>query len=675
VTDAPIDEARRRAEELRAVIAYHRRRYYVEDDPEIADAEYDRLEAELADIERRWPELATPESPTRRVGGEPGRGFATFRHRTPLLSLDNAYGEDELRAWERRLLKTLDDALPTYVVEPKVDGLTVAVHWRDGVLERALTRGDGEVGEDVTVNVREIGTVPAEIGRKVGTLEARGEVFLPRRVFEEINRARAEAGESPYANPRNAAAGHLRRIEATGASRRLDCFFYSLAHLDEVPPVTQVEGLRVLGELGLPTNPRNALCPDLDAVLAAVERLRAERSSLDYEIDGAVVKVNERELRDRAGETSKFPRWAIALKYPAEQATTRVREIAVQVGRTGKLTPVALLEPVVLAGTTVSRATLHNEDEVRRRDVRAGDRVLIEKAGEVIPQVVKVILAERPEGSAPFVMPETCPECGAAAVREEGEVARVCTSAACPAQRRERLLHFASRHGMDVQGLGDAIVEQLLDRGLVRDAADLYRLDVESLAALERMGTKSAENLVGQIERSRQRPLARLVYALGIPHVGQRAARVLADRFRSIDGLAAASAEELEAVADIGPKTAAAVRTFFEQSGNIDLLDRLRSGGVAPPDAGEPPAPIDSPLSGKTVVLTGTLGLWSRDEARAAIEARGGKVAGSVSKKTDLVVAGEAAGSKLDRARELGVPVIGPDELGRLLAGDARDER
>ena len=670
---------RERAQELRRLIAHHRKRYYVDNDPEVSDAEYDALERELREIEDAWPELRTDDSPTLRVGGEPGEGFPTFRHATPLLSLDNAYDEAELREWEQRLLRLLGEARPTYVVEPKIDGLSIAVHYRAGVLERGVTRGDGQVGEVVTPNVRTIRSIPRRLARPVGTLEARGEIFMPRQAFAELNRLREAAGQPPFANPRNAASGAVRLLDPRiTAERKLDCFFYALTSVDGDPAgagkgqLSQEESLAVMRGLGLPINPLHETCRDLHEVLGYVERMRSRRHELEYEIDGVVVKVDEPELRERAGATSKFPRWAVAVKYPAEQATTRVRAIAVQVGRTGKLTPVAELEPVRLAGTTVSRATLHNEDEVARRDVRVGDTVLIEKAGEIIPQVVRVEPSRRPDGTEPFRMPETCPVCGADAVRETGEVARYCTNAACPAQSREKLLHFASRQGLDIQGLGDALVEQLVAAGWVRDIADLYGLDAERLAGLPRMGPKSASNLLAEIEASKTRPLARLIYGLGIRHVGERAARILAGRLGSLEALAAAEAEPLEALEEIGPKTASSVRRFFDQAGNRELIARLTRSGVntsALPEERIPETQADSPFAGKTVVLTGTLPHRTREEAQAAIEALGGRVTRSVSRKTDLVVAGEDAGSKLERARELGIRVLSPEELERLLSG------
>jgi DNA ligase (NAD+) len=670
--------AHARAQALREQIAHHRRKYYLDDAPEISDAEYDALERELRSIEAEHPEVITSDSSSLRVGGEPSDAFVNVRHRTPLLSLDNAYSEDELRAWEERLTRAVGRPVVRYVVEPKIDGLSIALWYRDGILERAVTRGDGVVGEDVTANVRAIRSIPAHLSRPLSFVEARGEIFMPRASFQALNEARRNEGEAPFANPRNAAAGSLRLLDAgVTASRRLDGFFYVLAEIEgDEPPRTHTEGLALLGALGLNVNPLNAMCGSLDEVIAGIEAIRKARDRLEYEIDGAVVKADEVELQRRAGSTSKFPRWAVAYKYPPEQAQTRVLDIVVQVGRTGALTPVAELAPVVLAGTTVARATLHNEDEVARKDVRVGDTVVIEKAGEIIPQVMRVLTELRAEGTPRFAMPKTCPVCGSQAVREEGEVASRCTGVSCPAKRREALLHFASRPGMDIQGLGDALVDQLLATDLVNDVADLYRLDADALAKLPRMGKKSAANVIGEIEASKARPLHRLLFALGIRHVGDRAARVLASSVGSIEALGQAPQESLEAIPEIGPKTAAAVRTFFDQARNRELMGRLVEAGVrSEADESEraPKRPPGSALDGKTVVLTGTLPGMSREDAKARIEKLGGRVSGTVSKKTDFVVAGDEPGSKLDKAVALGVRVVSPEEFVRMVAATIPD--
>jgi DNA ligase (NAD+) len=667
-----IEEARRRALELRQQIAEHRRRYYLENAPAISDAEYDALERELAGLEAQFPDLRSEASPTQTVGGEPGAQFVAVRHTIPLLSLDNAYDEGDLREWEQRLLRALRGAVPRYVVEPKIDGLSMALLYREGRLEGAFTRGNGVVGEDVTPNVRTISSIPGRLRRPLARLDLRGEVYMPKPAFAELNRLRTEEGLPAFANPRNAAAGSVRLLDAgITASRNLQCFAYELAALEDTPmPGTHGEGLALLAELGLPVNPLNQACADLDQVLATLADLERRRDALPYVIDGAVVKVDELHLRAAAGATSKFPRWAIAYKYPPEQARTRVRTILVQVGRTGALTPVAELEPVVVGGTTVARATLHNEDEIRRKDVRVGDRVVIEKAGEVIPQVVRVLLEDRPPAAVPFVMPDHCPACGAQVVREPDEVVGRCTGAVCPAKRREALLHYASRAGMDIQGLGEALVDQLLARGQIRDVADLYGLDLQTLAGLDRMGRKSASNVLAQIGASRARPLHRLLYALGIRHVGERAARVLAGELGTAQVVADEGEDVLTAVPEIGPKTARSVRVFFDQPDNRDLLARLGAAGVrmeALPEERAAVRPAASgPWAGKTVVLTGTLEGWTREEAKARLEALGAKVVGTVSPRTDLVVAGEAAGSKLEKARALGVRVIGSEEFAAL---------
>jgi DNA ligase (NAD+) len=668
-----------RVEELRRQIAHHRQKYYGDDAPEISDAEYDALEQELRAIETAYPELVTADSTSQRVGGEASDAFVNVRHRAPLLSLDNAYSESDLREWNDRLTRSLGHESGRYVVEPKIDGFSIALWYRNGRLERAITRGDGAVGEDVTANVRTIASIPARLTEPVPFVEARGEIFMPRASFQALNLARQNAGQPPFANPRNAASGSVRLLDATiTASRKLDGFFYVLASLEGAdPPETHLEELSRLESLGLRVNPLNAACASLEEAWAAIEAIRNVRGRLDYEIDGAVVKIDDVALQRRAGSTSKFPRWAIAYKFPPEQAQTLVRDIVVQVGRTGALTPVAELLPVLLAGTMVSRATLHNEDEVARKDVRVGDTVLIEKAGEIIPQVTRVLLDKRPQDAAPFVMPKRCPACGSEAVREEGEVASRCTGVSCPAMRREALLHFASRAGMDIQGLGDALVDQLLAKDLVADVADVYGLDADALATLERMGKKSAANVVGEIESSKTRSLHRLLYALGIRHVGERAARVLASSFGSLDALGAASHDALEAISEIGPKTAAAVRTFFDQPRNRDLVRRLAKAGVrteaSPEELSQPPPAASSPFAGKTAVLTGTLPGISRDEAKSRIESLGGRVSGTVSKKTDFVIAGDDSGSKLEKAVALGVRIVTPEDFARMTAATIED--
>ncbi|MDH3628381.1 MAG: NAD-dependent DNA ligase LigA [Acidobacteriota bacterium] len=661
----------KRMEDLRRQITDHRRRYYVDDDPVVADAEYDALEIELKELEAQHPEIAAKDSPTQTIGGAPAAGKTVFRHQIPLLSLDNAFGREELQAWERRLSRALPDGMtPTFFTEPKVDGFSIAIHYADGKFVRAVTRGDGLTGEDVSDNVATIAAVPSTIENAPARLEVRGEIFMPRSAFLELNVKRLENDLAPFANPRNAAAGSVRLLDARAtAERKLDCFFYALADRTGTMPPRHSEALAWLEESGFQTNPRNRVCHSLEEVETRFTKLGDDRDSLEYEIDGLVVKVDELELREQAGQTSKFPRWAIAVKYPAQQATTLVRGITVQVGRTGKLTPVAELEPVLLAGTTVSRATLHNADEIRRKDVRVGDTVFVEKAGEIIPQVVKVVTEKRPEGSGRFEMPTACPICRAPVERTEGEAATYCSNIACPAQQRERILHFVSRSGMDIQGLGDALVDQLVSDGWVKDVSDLYGLQAERLAGLERMGAKSAANVLTQIDESRRRPLFRLLFALGIRQVGERSARLLAREFGSLDAIARADADLLEAIEDVGPKTAEALRSFFATSENRDLLERLIAAGVNVTALDEElpgDSPTDSPFLGKTVVLTGTLSGIGRKEAAERVEALGGKTTSRVSKKTDLVIAGSEAGSKLKKAIELGIEVIDDVEFKRL---------
>ena len=665
-----IAEARARAEALRVEIAHHRKRYYVDNDPEIADGQYDALELELLELEAEYPELTTTDSPSLRVGGEPAEDIPQFSHTIPMLSLDNAYSGEELEEWEKRLVKRLGDSQPSYFVEPKVDGLSVAVHYRDGLLSVGATRGNGETGEDVTANVRTIRSVPLRLARDAGYLEARGEVYFPRGAFEELNRRREQAGEPLFANPRNAAAGTLRLLDPRiTAIRRLDCVFYQLAQYDGGMPPTHSAGLELLNDHGLRTNPMNRSGLNLGQVLEYLEELAGLKDGLDYGIDGVVVKVDEISLREQAGSTSKFPRWAVAYKYPAEQATTTIEKISIQVGRTGVLTPVAELEPVTLAGTTVSRATLHNQDEIERKDVRAGDTVWVEKAGEIIPQVIKVILDKRPGGTRRFRMPEHCPACGSPVVREEGEVAHRCIGQLiCPAQRKQAVLHFVSRKGMDIQGLGEVLVEQLIESEMVRDVADLYALTRERLSELPRMGETSAGNVMDQLAVSRTLPLHRLLFALGVRHVGERAAKVLAAAFGSMTALAAADAGTLEELDEIGPKTAAEVVLFFRRAENRELIARLAVAGVDPVEEAATDASTDSPFKGKTVVITGSIPGRTRNEARDIVERLGGRVSGSVSGKTDFVVAGESAGSKLAKAERLGVTIIGPAEFEAMAA-------
>ncbi len=657
--------AAQRLADLRARIRHHEERYYVLNDPEISDAEFDALVAELQALEREHPDLVTPDSPTQRVGGRPVEGFAAVEHGVPMLSLDNTYDEGEVAAFDERLRRALADAgaeasAVEYVAELKIDGLSISLTYEDGGLVRGVTRGDGFRGEDVTSNVRTIRAIPLRLAEPVaGRIEIRGEVYLPRTAFDRINRERESREEPLFANPRNAAAGAMRNLDPREVSRRgLSAFMYQVIGRPGAVPPTQADTLEGLRRWGLPVEAHWARCRGVDEVLAYCERWREARHALPFDTDGVVVKLDDLALREKAGATTKFPRWAVAFKFPAEQATTRLLKIAVEVGRTGAVTPYAVLEPVRLSGSTISQATLHNEQEVARRDIREGDDVVIEKGGEVIPKVVKPVLSRRGADAAPWKMPETCPSCGSRLHRPEDEVVWRCVNTACPARLRRSLEHFASRRAMDIEGLGEALVDQVVRTGLVRDFGDLYGLTVGQIEALERMGPKSAENLVREIDGSRRLDPWRLLFGLGIRHVGERAAQALVGAFGSVDAIAAASVDALQAVEDIGPVVAASVREYFDEPRNRALVARLKAAGVRTAGPKAPAAAAPTGLSGRTFVLTGTLAGLTRDEATSAIEAAGGRVTGSVSRKTDYVVAGAEPGSKLEKARSLGVTVL-----------------
>ena len=660
----------REMEKLRAEIQRHEELYYVQDNPEISDVEYDRLLERLQKLESEHPEYLTNDSPTQRVGGRPAEGFAEVVHRRPMLSLDNSYNIDELRAFDQRCRKLADGRSPDYVAELKIDGLSISVQYQDQVLVRGVTRGDGRIGEDVTQNVRTIRSVPLKLkaAKPVAKeLEVRGEVFIPRKVFERTNAEREEQGETLFANPRNAAAGAIRQLDSKiVASRKLDMFAYDLLGGERKPFPTHWEALNWMEKAGLRVNPHRVLCESIEEVIDFASQMEAKRDDLDYEIDGLVVKVNSTALQDEFGATNKAPRWAVAYKYAARQATTQVLSISVQVGRTGALTPVANLEPVVLAGTTVARATLHNPDELKRLGIRIGDWVLIEKGGDVIPKVLKVIESKRTGEEKAFRMPKKCPVCGGEVSRPEGEVVSRCVAADCPAQLKGRLLHFASRRAMRIEGLGESLADQFVASGRLRDAGDLYSLTLEDITSLERMGKKSASNLLAQIEASKQRDLSNLIYALGMRHVGDRTATTLARHFGSLDALSKASVEELDDVPEIGLTVAESVRDWFDDEGNQALCSRLAAAGVQT-RIEKQASEGDDRFAGKQFVLTGTLENFSRDEARAAIEARGGRVTSSVSKKTDYVVAGSEAGSKLDKATSLGVTVVDEETFKTML--------
>lgn len=657
-------KAQKRITFLRDELRRHERLYYVEARPEISDPEYDALERELRELEEKFPHLVTPDSPTQRVGGEVATEFPTFVHRVPMLSLDNTYSEEELREFEERIFRVIGPRELDYTAELKIDGLSLALHYEKGRLTRGVTRGDGVRGDDVTPNVKAIKAVPLRLeGADVPEqLEVRGEVYLPRTRFDAINREREEADLEPFANPRNAAAGTMKTLDPkVVAGRGLDIYVYQVAHAPRTVLKGQWQALERLRSFGLKTNPTSRLCHGLAEVLSFVFEWREKRDTLEYEIDGVVVKVDDFALQRELGFTSKFPRWAIAYKYPARQARTRVETISVQVGRTGRLTPVATLVPVLLAGSTVSRATLHNEEEIARKDVREGDLVLIEKGGDVIPKVVRVIEEQRPPGTKPWTPPTACPVCGTEAVKPEGEVDRRCPNASCPAQVEERLKHFARRQAMDIEGLGDVVVRQLVEKGLVGDFADLYRLTLETVAGLERFGEKSARNLLEQIERSKTRELRRLLFGLGIRFVGDRAASLLARHFRGLEALGKATVDEIDALYEIGPAVAQSVHDWFQNEANRRLVKRLAEAGVRTEEEAGEGVPQD--WQGQQWVLTGGLASMTRDEAKAAIEARGGRVTSSVSKKTAVVVVGEDAGAKLEKAKELGVTCIDENEF------------
>jgi DNA ligase (NAD+) len=657
VSASPRADPRRRAEALRAEIRGHERRYYLDDAPVISDAEFDALMRELSELEAAHPEIVTPDSPTRRVGGEPQSAFPRAPHEIPMLSLENANGAAELEAWLDRSHRAVDDpeAL-AWVAEHKIDGLSVSLRYEDGILVRGATRGDGRIGEDVTVNLRTVREIPLRLQGDAlpEAMIVRGEVYMTRSGFLRLNEVREEAGESPFANPRNAAAGSVRQLDARiTASRPLHFFAYTLL---QGGVARQSAALERMGEWGFPINPEWRRFDEREPLVAHCLEWQERRHDLDYEIDGVVVKIDDLEQQAALGATAKHPRWAVAFKFPAEEATTVVRDIMVTVGRTGKLTPTAVLEPVEVSGVTVQMAGLHNADEVARKDVRVGDTVVVARGGEVIPQIVRVVMERRRRGARRFRMPARCPSCGAEIVRLEGEVAHRCPNASCPSQLRERILHWASRGAMDVDGLGDMLARQLVGKGVVRDLADLYELDADTLSGLERMGTLSSKNLVAALERSKARGLRHVLFGLGIRHVGLSAAGALAEEFGAMEELLTADRERLEKIEGIGPTLAESVREFFDAPENRAVVERLAEHGVDM--TAERRAPASGPLAGKAFVVTGTLESLSRSEATRAIESLGGRVTGSVSKKTDYVVAGEKPGTKLDRARELGVPVL-----------------
>jgi DNA ligase (NAD+) len=663
----------KKIEALREKIRHHEYRYYVLDDPELSDADFDKLMNELKRLEAEHPELITSDSPTQRVGGKPREGFIKAKHSSPMLSLDNAYSEEELRDWERRVHELSGRTDLEYLCELKLDGMSLALVYKDGHLERGITRGDGTTGEDVTLNVRTVRSVPLSISKdklkKAGIpadFEVRGEMLMPVAAFRKMNEEREKQGLARFANPRNFTAGTVRQLEPSiTAQRRMDYFAYLLLKDGQTFFDRQSKAMDAMESAGFKVNPHRKLAKNLDEVWKFIQSWEAKRESLPYEIDGIVIKVDRTSWQRELGFTGKAPRWAIAYKFAARGAVTQIEDIVPQVGRTGKLTPVAWLKPVPIGGTTVSRATLHNMDFIEQLGVKIGDWVEVERGGDVIPKVVKVVEdKDHPRGHKQFEMPEHCPVCGGNVVRIEGEADHRCVNANCPAKLQGTILHFASRHVMNIDGLGEALVNQLTERGLVKNVADIYKLTKGDLLGLERMGEKSAENVLSEIEASKKLPLERVIYGLGIRMVGERTAQFLAEHFGSLDAIMKASAEELEEVNEVGPRIAESIVEFFGDEHNRKLVGDLRKAGLT--FAGQKKEK-GIKLAGKTFVLTGTLARHTRDEATEMIENAGGRVSGSVSKKTDYVVAGSDAGSKLDKARELGVSVIGEEELERLV--------
>jgi DNA ligase (NAD+) len=666
-------EIEKKVELLREKIRHHEYRYYVLDDPEISDAEFDQLMNQLQRLEAEHPEQITPDSPTQRVGGKSREGFVKVRHSSPMLSLDNTYNEDELRAWERRVHELSGREDVEYVCELKLDGMSMALRYADGHLDRGITRGDGSEGEDVTLNVRTVRSVPLSISKeklkKVGIpadFEVRGEMLMPIAGFERMNQERERQGLSKFANPRNAAAGTVRQLEPSiTAQRRLDFFAYQLLQDGRTYFDRHSTTLDALQEAGFKVNLFRKLVKNIEGVRAFIRHWEGKRDSLPYEIDGIVIKVDRRGLQEELGYTGKAPRWAIAYKYAARGGVTKIDDIIVQVGRTGKLTPVAMLKPVPIGGTTVSRATLHNMDEIERLGVEIGDWVEVERGGDVIPKVVRVLDdKDHPRGTREFQMPEKCPVCGGNVVRTPGEADHRCVNANCPAKLRETILHFAARSVMNIDGLGEALVNQLTDRGLVKNVADIYKVTKDDLLSLDRMGDKSAQNVLNEIENSKKLAMERVIYGLGIRFVGERTAQFLAEHFGSLDALMNATEEQLQEVDEVGPRVSESILEFFQEPRNRELVERLRKAGLTFSGKKKEPG---TRLARKTFVLTGTLPHLTREEAKKMIEDAGGKVAGSVSKKTDYVVAGADAGSKLDKAKELGVKVIDEDAMKALL--------
>ncbi len=658
-----------RINELRDSIRRHNEQYYQKADPLIPDREYDALIQELNALEQAHPEFATEDSPTRTIGERPLDGFRTVQHAVPMLSLSNTYNKEELAAFDTRIRKQIPEADWSYTLEPKIDGIAVSLRYENGTLVLGTTRGDGRQGDDITANLMTIKRIPKTLSgnQTPDILEVRGEVFMPKNGFLELNTERETQGQALFANPRNAAAGSLKQLDPTiVATRPLDVIFYAVGEVKGLELNTHMELLDTLGTFGLPINPRCWHCNDIASVMTALDELEQLRHEFPFEMDGGVIKVNERKWYEELGYTAKSPRWAVAFKYEPEQAETTLLDITVQVGRTGILTPVAELEPVKVAGSTIQRATLHNEDEIRRKDIRIGDRVVVEKAGDVIPAIVRVNTSARTGKERLFEMPTICPQCGGPVVRREGEVALRCENLQCPAQLKQWIRHFAGRGAMDIEGLGETLVDKLVDTGKIRSPADLFSLTVEDLSSLERMGDKSAQRVLQGVEAARSRDMWRLIFALGIRHVGARSAQSLEEHFPSMDDLMAAGPDTLEAIPDVGPVVAKSIHSFFAEPRNQSIIEALREKNVNMQRLSTPVS--EGPLKGKSFVLTGTLNQWTRDEAAEKIRALGGSISASVSKKTSYVVAGEKAGSKYDKAVKLGVTILDEESFKALLS-------
>lgn len=669
------DKIRREMERLAAEIEKNAKLYYELDAPIIEDSEYDRLFDTLKRLEQEYPELASPSSPTHRVGGAVAKGFEKVRHSVAMGSLTDVFSEGELRAFGRKITEEYGKC--EYVTEAKIDGLSVSLEYEDGVFVRGATRGDGVFGEDVTANLRTVRSLPLRLDGFDGGLTVRGEIYMPKKVFAVLNLSREEDGKPPFANPRNAAAGSLRQLDsALCASRRLELFVFNLQVFEGADPAqhfrTHSETLDFLAKSGFRVSPVREVCADIEEALRVVRDIGEKRAGLEYDIDGAVIKVNDLMLRERIGETASVPKWAAAFKYPPEAVETLLTGITVQVGRTGVLTPKALLEPVKIAGSTVSQATLHNEDYISSKDIRIGDRVLVRKAGDIIPEVIRPLAEKRTGAERRFIMPRTCPSCGEPAIREEGEAAVRCTNPSCPAQLERTITHFASRGAMDIEGMGESTVRALIGASLIADAADIYSLDREDIARLDGFGEKSASNLIAAIEASKSTPPAGFIYALGIRHVGEKTAQLLADRFGTAAALAGAEFEQLCLIDEIGPEIAASIVSFFSHEATKNLIARLNAAGVGLTESAVRKG--GGPLEGMTFVVTGTLSRLSRSEAEALIKANGGKASGSVSKKTSYLLCGENPGSKLDKARELGIKIINEEEFFSLLPADGSAE-